>query len=78
MVKYIIRQNNDKTKTLVIHMWTNAALKYSVELFDWMKQEPTVKDGMIRKIMTIYGALHPKSDVTRVYVSSYKVLDICR
>ena len=26
-------------------------------------------DRMTRKVMTIHGALHPKSDVDRVYVS---------
>ena len=38
----------------------------------WKTDELKVLDRKTRKLMTLYGALHPKSDVDRVYVARQK------
>ena len=48
-----------------------AVLRYSFGVLDWRKDELREMDRMTRKIMTMHGALHPKSDVDRVYVSRH-------
>ena len=44
-------------------------LRYSFGVLDWKKEELKAMDRMTRKVMTIHGALYPKSDGDRVYVS---------
>ena len=58
-----------KKKILAINTWAVALLKYSFGALDWKREELTAMDRMTRKVMTIHGSLHPKSDVDRVYVS---------
>ena len=48
-----------------------AVVRYSFGVLDWRKDELRALDRMTRKIMTMHGALHPKSDVDRVYVSRH-------
>ena len=60
---------NGKNKILAINTWAVAVLRYSFGVLDWKKEELTAMDRMTRKVMTMHGALHPKSDVDRVYVS---------
>ena len=54
---------------MAISAWAVAVLRYSFEVLDWRKDELRTMDRMTRDIMTMHGALHPKSDVDRVYVS---------
>ena len=39
---------------------------------EWKTDELKVLDRKTRKMMTLYGAPHPKSDVDRVYVARLK------
>ena len=41
-------------------------------MVDWKTDELKVLDRKTRKMMTLYGALHPKSDVDRVYLARQK------
>ena len=41
-------------------------LRYSAEFVIWRKSELQAIDRKTRKLFTIYGALHPKSDVDRL------------
>ena len=43
-------------------------LRYSAEFVSWRKSELQGIDRKTRKLFTIYGALHPKSDVDRLYI----------
>ena len=42
---------------------------YSAAFVSWRKNELQAIDRKTRKLFTIYGALHPKSDVDRLYRS---------
>ena len=59
---------NDKNKFLAAHMWAVSLLRYSREIIRWIIEELKRMDTKTRKIMTIHGAIHPKSDVDRIYV----------
>ena len=69
-IKLVLKSKlNGKNKILAINAWAVAVLRYSFGVLDWKKEELTAMDRMTRKVMAIHGALHPKSDVDRVYVS---------
>jgi len=68
-IKLVLKSKlNGKNKILAINAWAVAVLRYSFGELDWKKEELTAMDRLTRKVMTIHGALHPKSDVDRVYV----------
>ena len=43
-------------------------LRYSAAFVSWTKSELQANDRKTRKLFTIYGALHPTSDVDRLYL----------
>ena len=43
-------------------------LRYSAAFVSWRKSELEAIDRKTRKLFPIYGALHPKSDVDRLYI----------
>ena len=43
-------------------------LKYSAAFISWRKYEVQTIDRKTRKLFTIYGGSHPKSDVDRLYI----------
>ena len=45
-----------------VNTWAVSLLKYSSAFISWRKSELQDIDGKIRKFLTTYGALHPKSD----------------
>ena len=44
-------------------------MRYGAGIVKWTKEELEKLDRQTRKIMTMNGALHPKSDVDRLYVA---------
>ena len=42
-------------------------LRYSTAFINWRKCELQAIDGKTRKLFTVYGGLHPRSDVDRLY-----------
>ena len=48
--------------------WTLSLLRYSAAFVSWRKNELQAMDRKTRKLFTIYGALHPKSDVDKLYI----------
>ena len=50
-----------------VNAWAVSLLRYSARFFSWMKSELQATDRKTRKLFTIYGALHPKSD-DRLYL----------
>ena len=51
-----------------VDTWAVFLLRYSAAFVSWKKSELQAIDKKIRKFFTIYGALHPKSDVDRSYI----------
>ena len=51
-----------------VNTWVASLLRYSAAFVSWRKSELQAIDRKTRKLFTIYGALHPKSDVDRLYI----------
>ena len=51
-----------------VNSWAVSLLRYSTAFVSWRKSELQGIDRKTRKLSTIYGALHPKSDVDRLYI----------
>ena len=61
-------QLNGKNKVLAINSWAISVLRYGAGVINWNMEEVKKLDRRTRKMMTNYGALHPKSDVDRIYL----------
>ena len=51
-----------------VNTWAVSLLRYSAAFVSWRKSELQAIDRKTRKLFTINGALHPKSDVDRLYI----------
>ena len=51
-----------------INMWAVAVVRYGGGIVEWRQEELKRMDRKTRKMMTMHGALHPKSDVDRLYL----------
>ena len=63
---------NGKNKILAINTWAVSVLRYGAGILKWTTNELKSMDRKSRKIMTMHGAFHPKSDVDRLYVTREK------
>ena len=59
---------NGKNKILAINTWSVALLRYGAGIINWKVDELKKMDRTTRKTLTMYGALHPKSDIDRLYL----------
>ena len=59
---------NGRNLFLGINSWAVSVVRYSACIVDWNKAEIEEMDRKTRKILAIYGAFHPKSNVTRLYM----------
>ena len=59
---------NGRNKVMAINTWAVAIFKYGAGIIQWKASELKDLDRKSRKTMTMYGWLHPKSDVDRLYV----------
>ena len=50
-----------------VDTWAISLLRYSAAFISWRKSELQAIDRKTRKLFTIYGALHLKSDVDIIY-----------
>ena len=50
-----------------VNTWAVSLLRYSAALISWSKCELQALDRKTRKIFTIYGGFHPKTDIDRLY-----------
>ena len=63
-LRFILRSKlNEREKINAINTWAVAFLRYGAGIIDWNCEELQSLDRKIRKYLTMYGALHPKSDV---------------
>ena len=53
---------------MVINTWTVPVFRYGSGIIQWKASEPKDMDKKSRKTMAMYGGLHPKSNVDRLYV----------
>ena len=51
-----------------INTWAVAVVRYSAPFLGWNKDELQALDRRTRKLMTMHKALHPKSNVERLYL----------
>ena len=59
---------NGANLVYAVNTWTISLIRYSAVFVGWRKSELQAIDRKTRKLFTIYGALHPKSDVDRLYI----------
>ena len=50
-----------------VNTWAVSLLRHSAAFASWRRSELQAIDRKTRKLFTIYGALHPKSDIDRLY-----------
>ena len=63
---------NGRNKFQAINTWAVALLRYGASIIKWNKEELQNMDRKSRKLLTLYGAFHPKSDVDRLYLPRSK------
>ena len=52
-----------------VNNWKVSLLRYSAGFVSWRKSKLQAIERKTRKLFTIYGALHPKSDVDRLCIT---------
>ena len=58
---------NGRDKVTAINTWAVAIFRYGVGIIQWKASELKDLDRKLRKAMMMYGGLHPKSDIDRLY-----------
>ena len=56
-----------------VNTWAVSLLRYSAAFVSWRKSELQAINRKTRKLFIIYGAVHPKSDVDRLYIPRKEV-----
>ena len=51
-----------------INSWAVSLLRYSGRIVNWTKSELAKLERKTRKVSTIHGALHPRSNISRLYL----------
>ena len=59
---------NGRNKVTAINLWAVSIFRYGAGIIQWKASELKDLDRKSRKTRTMYGGLHPKSDVDRLYV----------
>ena len=59
---------NERNKVTAINTWAVTISRYEAGIVQWKVSELKDLDRKSRKTMTMYGGLHLKSDVDRLYV----------
>ena len=63
---------NGRNKISAVNTWAVAIFRYGAGVIQWRENELKDLDRKTRKMLTMYGAFHPKSDVDRLYVKRKK------
>ena len=59
---------NGMNKIQAINTWAVVLLRYGAGIINWKVDELKQMDRTTRKILRMYGAPHPKSDIDRLYL----------
>ena len=57
---------NGRNLMKAINAYATSVVCYTAGIVKWTKEELEALDRMTRKQLTLYGALHPRSDVDRL------------
>ena len=61
---------NGRNKIMAVNTWAVSVKRYGAGILKCNTDELKSLDRRTRKFMTMHGALHPKSDIDRVYLRS--------
>ena len=68
-LRLILRSKlNGRNKIMAVNTWVASVMRYGAGILRWNTDELKSLDRTNRKFMTMHGALHPKSDIDRVYL----------
>ena len=67
---------NGRNKVTVINTWAVEVFRYEAEIIQWKASELKHLDRKSRKTMMMYGGLHPKSNVDRLYVKKRREVEV--
>ena len=59
---------NGQNKIASINTWAASLLRYGAGVITWTVEELKSLDRKTRKLLTIHGVFHPRSDIDRLYV----------
>ena len=65
-------KQNGKNKIQAINIWAVALLIYGAGIINWKVGDLKIMYRTTRKSLTMYGALHPKCDIDRLYLKRKK------
>ena len=66
LIKVLKSKLNGENLVHGVNAWELSLFRYSAGFISWRKSELQAIGRKSRKLFTIYGALHPKSDVERL------------
>ena len=67
-IKAILKSKlNSGNMVKAINTWAAPVIRYTAGIIDWTKEELCNLDRKTRKTMTMHRALHPRSNVNRIY-----------
>ena len=70
-LKAILKSKLNSGNTVkAINTWAVPVIRYSAGIVDWKNSELGNMDRKTRKVLNMYQALHPRSNVDRLYISS--------
>ena len=64
---------NRRNKILAVNTWAVSALRYGAGIPKWKEDDIAKSDRRTRKMMTMFGALHPKSNGNSIYLPRARV-----
>ena len=68
-MKLLETKLSNRNLTKRINTWAVTLVRYSGPFLQWTRDELKQMDERTRKLMTMHKALHPRDDVSRLYVS---------
>ena len=69
-VRRVLRSSLNGHNTMTaINTWAVSLIRYSAGILTWTQEELRSADTRTRKLLNMHGALHPRADVHRLYVS---------
>ena len=63
---------NGKNRIKAENTWVVSVMRYGAGILKWTNEELKALDARTRKVMTMNEALHPKSDLERIYLPREK------
>ena len=69
-LRLILRSKlNGRNKIMAVNTWAASVMRYGARILKWNTDELKNLDRRNRNFMAMHGALHPKSNINRVYLS---------